>query len=141
MAKEGKKSLEVFQRLINQYPASLTVPSAELKMAEIYWQFGEYLRCAEICENLLKKKSRQGVSAQALIFLGQAQEGLRQWARAIETYQEVWLQYPLLPLAKNAKSKWESLAKEKKLLVKKIPPQRSGTEPYISTRPASMKWR
>ncbi|MCJ7493311.1 MAG: tetratricopeptide repeat protein [Deltaproteobacteria bacterium] len=33
MAKEGKKSLEVFQRLINQYPASLTVPSAELKMA------------------------------------------------------------------------------------------------------------
>ncbi|MCJ7493312.1 MAG: tetratricopeptide repeat protein, partial [Deltaproteobacteria bacterium] len=70
----------------------------------------------------MKKNSRQGVSAQALIFLGQAQEGLRQWARAIETYQEVWLQYPLLPLAKNAKSKWESLAKEKKLLVKKIPP-------------------
>ena len=121
MAKEGKKSLEVFQRLINQYPASLTVPSAELKMAEIYWQFGEYLRCAEICENLLKKKSRQEVSAQALVFLGQAQEGLRQWARAIETYQEVWLQYPLLPLAKNAKSKWESLAKRKNLLVKKIP--------------------
>jgi soluble lytic murein transglycosylase len=122
MAKEGKKSLEVWQRLIDQYPASLAVPPAELKMAEIYLQFGEYLRCAEISEKLWKKKSRQEISAQALIFLGQAQEGLGQWARAIETYQEVWLQYPLLPSATNAKSKWESLAQEKKLLVKKITP-------------------
>lgn len=120
-AKEGKKSLEVYQHLINQYPDSLTVPPAQLKMAEIYLQLAEYPRCAEICEQVLKKKSRKEVSAQALVFLGEAQEGLGQWARAIESYQEVWLQYPLLPLAKNLKSKWESLAKKKKILARKMP--------------------
>ena len=120
-AKEGRKSLEVYQHLIHQYPHSLKAPPAQLKMAEIYLQLAEYLRCAEICKQVLKKKSRKEVSAQALVFMGEAQEGLGQWARAIESYQEVWLQYPLLPLAQTLKGQWESLAKKKKILARKIP--------------------
>ncbi len=121
-AGEGKKSIEAFQLLITRYPESLVVPQAQLKMAEIHLRTGEYARCAEICEQLLSKKSRKEISAQARVFLGQAQEGLGEWSRAVESYQEVWVQYPLLPLAKDLKSKWESLAKKKKIPVKEIPP-------------------
>jgi len=122
MAKEGRKSLEVWQRLINLYPKSLRAPQAELKMAEIYFQLGEYSRSAEVCEALLKKSPRKDYSAQALFFLGQAQEGLRQWAKALQSYQEVWLSHPLHPAAKIAKDRLETLIKEKKLPAPKIPP-------------------
>jgi soluble lytic murein transglycosylase len=121
MVQEGRKSLEVFQRLVDHYPASLMVPPAELKMAEIYLQLAEYLRCKEICENLMKKKLRPEYSAEALFLLGRTREGLGQWTQAVETYQDVWLKYPQLPLAKNAKSRWESIGKEKGVLIKKIP--------------------
>jgi soluble lytic murein transglycosylase len=121
-AKEDKKSLEVYQDLVNRHPDSLRVPQARLKMAEIYLERREYFRCVEMCEHILKEKTRKEVVAQAMVYMGEAQEGLGEWARAIESYQEAWLQYPLLPLAKNLKSRWESLAKNKKLPVRKIPP-------------------
>ncbi len=121
-AGEGQKSIEAYQQLIHRYPDSLVVPRAQLKMAEIHLRVGEYARCAEICEQVLKKKSRKEISAQAWVFLGQAKEELGEWSRAMESYQEVWVQYPLLPLAQNLKSQWESLAKKKKIPVRKIPP-------------------
>jgi len=122
MAKEEKKGLETYQRLINLYPKSLMVFRAELKIAEIYLRRGEYARSAEISVNLLQRAPREDYGAQALFFLGQAKEGLSLWASAIQTYQEIWLKYPLHFLAHRAKEKWLALAKEKKITVEKISP-------------------
>jgi soluble lytic murein transglycosylase len=121
MGGEGDKSLEVFKTLVTLHPKSLLVPQAELKIVELFFQRGEYLRGVEVCENLLRGSPKKDYPAQALFFLGQARENLEQWADAIKTYQELWLKYPLHPLAKNAKARWDSLAQEKKLAVEKIP--------------------
>ena len=123
MAGEGVKSSEVFKSLVTLHPKSLLVPQAKLKMAELYLQGGEYLRTAEVGENLLRESPQKDYSAQALNFLGQAREGLGQWAEAIRAYQELWLKYPLHPLAKQAKARWDSLIREKKLAEEKIPPE------------------
>ena len=123
MAGEGFRSLEVFQSLITSHPGSLLVPQAELKMAELYLQFGEYARSAQACENLLRKSPKKDYPAQAMILLGQAKEGLGEWGEALKVFQEVWLKYPLHPLAKKAKTRWDSLAQEKKLVEEKIPPE------------------
>jgi soluble lytic murein transglycosylase len=123
MAGEGVKSLEVFKTLVPLHPKSLLVPQAKLKMAELYFQWGEYWRSVEVCEDLLQESPQKDYPAQALIFLGQAREGLEQWAEAVKTYQELWLRYPLHPLAKKAKARWDSLAQEKKLAGEKIFPE------------------
>ena len=123
MAGEGVKSSEVFKSLVTLHPKSLLVPQAKLKMAELYLQGGEYLRTAEVGESLLRESPQKDYSAQALNFLGQAREGLGQWAEAIRAYQELWLKYPLHPLAKQAKARWDSLIGEKKLAEEKIPPE------------------
>ena len=123
MAGEGAKSLEVLKRLVGLHPQSLVVPQAELRMGELHFQSGEYLRSAEICENLLKKSLRKDYPAQALIFLGQIRESLEQWGEAIKAYQELWLKYPLHSAAKKAKIRWDALAKEKKLSVEPIAPE------------------
>jgi len=123
MGGEGDQSLEVFKTLITLHPKSLLVPQAELRMVELYFQRGEYLRVVEVCENLLRESPRKDYPAQALIFLGQARENLEQWDEAIKIYQELWLKYPLHRLAKQAKARWDSLAQEKKLAGEKIPPE------------------
>lgn len=122
-AGEGLTSLEVFKSLVALHPGSLLVPQAELKMAELYLQSGRYGEAAEVCEKLLRKSARKDYPAQALIFLGQAREGLGQWGEALQAFQELWLKYPLHPLMKKAKTRWDSLAKEKKLTAEKIPPE------------------
>ena len=121
MAGEGFRSLEVFKSLIASHPGSLLVPQAELKTAELYLQFGKYASSVEACENLLRKSPKKDYPAQAMILLGQAKEGLGEWGEALKVFQEVWLKYPLHPLAKKAKTRWDSLAQEKKLVEEKIP--------------------
>jgi len=123
MAGEGWRSLEVFRSLVALHPKSLLVPPAELKMAELYLQSGEYGRAAEVCENLLRKSPLKDYPAQALTFLGEAKEGLGEWGEALKVYQELWLKYPLHPLTKKAKTRWDSLAQDKKLAEEKIPPE------------------
>ena len=122
-AGEGLTSLEVFKSLVALHPGSLLVPPAELKMAELYLQSGQYGEAAEVCEKLLRKSSRKDYPAQALIFLGQAREGLGQWGEALQAFQDLWLKYPLHPLMKRAKTRGDSLAKEKNLTEEKIPPE------------------
>jgi len=122
-AEQGARSLEVFKRLVALHPRSLLVCPAELKMAELYLQSGQYGEAAEVGAKLLGKNPQKDYPAQALIFLGQAKEGLGQWGEALQAFQELWLKYPLHPLAKKAKTRWESLAKEKNLTEEKIPPE------------------
>jgi len=122
-AGQGLTSLEVFKSLVALHPGSLLVPPAELKMAELYLQSRRYGEAAEVCEKLLRKSSRKDYPAQALIFLGQAREGLGQWGEALQAFQDLWLKYPLHPLMKRAKTRGDSLAKEKNLTEEKIPPE------------------
>jgi len=123
LAGERAKSLMVLERLITLHPQSLAVPQAELKMVEFHFQSAEYLRAAEVCENLLKKNLRKDYPAQALILLGQIRESLGQWGGAIKTYQEIWLKYPLHSAAQKAKARRDSLVKEKRLSLEPIPPE------------------
>jgi len=123
MAGEGRKSLEVFKSLVERHPKSLLVPRAQLKIAEIHFKGEDYLRSAEACENLLRESPKKDYPAEALSLLGQARESLGRWAEAFRTYQELWLKYPLHPLAQEAKDRWDSLIKEKKVAAEKIPPE------------------
>jgi soluble lytic murein transglycosylase len=122
-AGQGGRSLEVFKSLVGLHPRSLLVSQAELKMAELYLQSGQYGEAAEVCTKLLGKNPKKDYPAQALIFLGQAKEGLGQWGEALQAFRELWLKYPLHPLAKKAQGRWESLAKEKNLIDEKIAPE------------------
>jgi soluble lytic murein transglycosylase len=122
-AGRGAKSLEVYKSLVTLHPRSLLVSQTGLKMADLYLQSGQYGEAAEICAKLLGENPKKDYPAQALIFLGQAKEGLGQWGGALQAFQDLWLKYPLHPLAKKAKTRWESLAKEKNLTEEKIPPE------------------
>jgi soluble lytic murein transglycosylase len=117
---EGKKSLAVFHRLFDLYPQSLVITQARLRTAEIHFQSGEFQKAAEVCELILRGSPWKDTPAQAWFLLGQAREGLNQYSEAIQAYQETWLKYPLHGTAKKARTRWESLAQEKKVAVKKI---------------------
>jgi len=119
---EGEKGLESYQRLIQQHPQSLLVPRARLGMAEIYLQQGDYARVAETCERILQDPPGKDSHAQGRFLLGQAREGLGQWAEAVKTYRELWLKNPLHGNAKKARMRWEFLTKEKKVPEEKISP-------------------
>ena len=130
-AGQGARSLEVFKSLVALHPRSLLVSQAELKMAELYLQSGKYGEAAEVCAKILGKDPKKDYPAQALIFLGQAKEGLGQWGEALQAFQDLWLKYPLHPLAKKAKTRWETLAKERNLGEEKIPAR--GPVPQVFT--------
>jgi soluble lytic murein transglycosylase len=123
MAGQELKGLEVFKSLVALHPASLLVPQAELKMAELDLKTGQYGEAAEVCERILRKSPRKDYPAQALIFLGQAKEGLGQWREALQAFRDLWLKYPLHPLAQKAKTRGNSLVLEKNLVKEKIPPE------------------
>jgi len=123
LAGEGMKSLEVFKSLVERHPKSLLVPRAKLKMAEVHLQLKDYLQSAEVCENLLRESPKKDYAAEALSLLGQAKESLERWPEAFRTYQELWLKYPLHPLAQKAKDRWDSLAREKRVPGEKISPE------------------
>ena len=123
MAGQELTSLEVFKSLVALYPASLLVPQAELKMAEFYLRSGQYGEAAEVCDRILRKNPQKDYPAQALLFLGQAKEGLRQWGEALQAFQDLWLKYPLHPLAQKAKIRGNSLVLRKNLVQEKIPPE------------------
>ena len=120
---EGEKGIEAFQRLVTAYPQSLLVKQGRLRMAELYSQMGNYLKTLEISERFLKEDAWKDSFPQALLWLGQAREGLEQWPEALKTYQELWLKYPLHPNASQAKSRWESLVQERGIPAEKIPPE------------------
>jgi soluble lytic murein transglycosylase len=117
---EGEKSLAVFRRLFDLYPQSLVITQARLRTAEIHFQSGDFQNAAEVCEMILRGSPWKDTPAQAWFLLGQAREGLNQYSEAIQAYQETWLKYPLHGAAKKARTRWESLAQEKKVAVKKI---------------------
>jgi soluble lytic murein transglycosylase len=119
----GEKSLTVFSRLIDLYPRSLLVSQARFRAAEIHFQSGDFGKTAEVCEQILIGSPRKDTHAQAWFLLGQAREGLNQYSEAIRAYQETWLKYPLHGAAKKARARWDSLAQEKKVMVKRIPPE------------------
>ncbi|MGB9700049.1 MAG: tetratricopeptide repeat protein [Thermodesulfobacteriota bacterium] len=121
-AGENQKSLETYQRLISSYPASLCTPLAELKMAEIYLQLKEYAHAKDICRRLLSRNLNRDQAPAALFLLAQAEEGLQEWVKAIQTYQEIWLKYPLHNLAAQAQEKWEKIARVKKIKIEKFSP-------------------
>lgn len=118
---EGEKSLAIFRRLFDLYPQSLLVSRARLRTAEIYFQSGDFQNAAEVCERILQGSPWKDTPAQAWFLLGQAREGLNQYSDAIQAYQETWRRYPLHAAAEKARTRWESLAREKKIAVKKIP--------------------
>ena len=117
---EGEKSLAVFRRLFDLYPQSLVITQARLRTAEIQFQSGNFRNAAEVCELILQGSSWKDTHAQAWFLLGQAREGLNQYSEAIQAYQETWRKYPLHGAANKARTRWESLAQEKKVAVKKI---------------------
>jgi len=119
---EIQKSLETYQRLISSYPESLCTPLAELKMAEIYLQLKEYAQTKDICRRLLSRNLNRDQAPAALFLLAQAEEGLQEWVKAIQTYQEIWLKYPLHNLATQTPEKWEKIARAKKIKIEKISP-------------------
>ncbi len=119
---ESAKSLEAFERLIRRQPESLLVPHAQLKIAELCLSAGDYARSAALGASL-REHPKRDVAAPALILLGQAKEGLGQWAEAYKAYQEAWLRFPLDPLKAKAKDRLEFLTKEKKVPAEKIPPE------------------
>lgn len=121
MAGDVPQGLEVWQRLITLYPQSLLAPRAGLKMAELFNQDKAYLRAVEVCERLFQQNQVKDSRIQALMILGQAREGLEQWGEAEKAYRELWLKYPLHPLAPKGKERWEALTKEKKIFPEKIP--------------------
>jgi len=117
---EGEKSLAVFRRLFDLYPQSLVNTQARLRTAEIHFQSGNFQNAAEVCELILQGSPWKDTHAQAWFLLGQAREGLNQYSEAIQAYQETWRKYPLHGAAKKARTRWEALAQEKKVTVKKI---------------------
>lgn len=122
-AGELEESLEIFQRLISLFPNSLCLPLAELKMAEIYGQLKDYKRSGEICRQMLSRILSNDYVPPALFLLGQAEEGMQEWKKAIQTYQEIWLKYPLHTLAEKSRERWQKISREKKLPIEKFPPQ------------------
>jgi soluble lytic murein transglycosylase len=120
---EGEKSLAVFRRLFDLYPQSLLISQARLRTAEIYAQSGDFQKAAEVCELILQGSPWKDTLAQAGFLLGQAREGANQYSEAIRAYQETWLKNPLHGAAKKARTRWEALVQEKKVAVKKIPPE------------------
>ncbi len=122
-AGEGEKSLESYQRLIQQYPQSLLLPRARLAMAEIHLQRGDYAKAAETCDRILQEVPWKDSHAQGRFLLGQAREGLGQWPEAVKTYRELWLKEPLHDNTKKARTRWESLIQEKKAPEEKIAPE------------------
>jgi soluble lytic murein transglycosylase len=120
---EGEKSIGILQRLLTLYPQSLLAPRAGVKMADLNLQWGNYAETIKIVEGLLRKDAGKDSAAQARFLLGQAKEGLDQWSEAINIYQALWLSFPLHSVAPQAKYRWESLSREKEVLVERIPPE------------------
>ncbi len=98
-AGENQKSLEIYQRLISSFPESLCLPLAELKMAEIYLQLKEFKQAKEVCQRTRSRNLNRDFTPSVLFLLAQAEEGLQDWIKAIQAYQEIWLKYPLHNLA------------------------------------------
>lgn len=115
-------SLEIYQRLISQYPESLCISQAELKMAEIYLQLQEYEQAKDICLRALSRNLSKEYVPSALFLLAQAQEGLQAWEKAIQTYQEIWLKYPLNNLARQSQERWLKIAQGRKLKIERFSP-------------------
>ncbi len=121
-AGESQKSLEIYQRLISFFPESLCRSMAELNMAEIYLQLKDYKQTREICRRILSRNLNKDYAPSALFLLAQAEEGLQEWNKAIQVYQEIWLKYPLHNLAAKSQERWGEIAYEKKIKIEKFPP-------------------
>lgn len=122
-AGERVKSIEAFQNLIARYPQSLTVPQAKLRMAEVYFESGDWAQTVEVLGNGVNGNQKKNLGGEILWLLGQAWEGLKQWPKAYQAYQDLWLKYPLHPNASNAKVRMDGLVKSKKEGAKKIAPE------------------
>lgn len=121
-AGENQKSLEIYQRLISFFPESLCLPLAELKMAEIYLQLKEFKQTKEICQRTRSRNLNRDLTPSVLFLLAQAEEGLQDWSKAIQAYQEIWLKYPLHNLAAKSQERWEKIAHDKKIKTEKFSP-------------------
>lgn len=119
---DNQKTLEIYQRLIASFPESLCLPRAEIKMAEIYLQLKEFKQAKEICQSSLSRNLNKDYTPAVLFLLAQAEEGLQDWSKAIQVYQEIWLKYPLHNLAAQSRERWEKIAYEKKIKIEKFPP-------------------
>jgi soluble lytic murein transglycosylase len=120
---EREESIEIFQRLLTLYPQSLLDLPARLRMAELNLQLGNYAETIKIAEDILREEAGRNSAAQARFLLGQAKEGLDQWSAAVDVYQALWLNSPLHSVAPEAKSRWESIAKEREITTERIPPE------------------
>jgi len=122
-AKEMGRSIEAFQRLLERFPQRSIAIQARLRLAEIYFEGGDFSRIPQILGEWGQGNQRKNFSGDILWLLGRSWEGLGQWSKAYQTYQELWLRYPLHPQAESAKARMEALVKAKKETRKSIAPE------------------
>ena len=123
MREEKEKALQVLQELIQKHPQSLLIPKAQLQMAEILIDRGDSAGAVSLCEQVIRLNGNRETAVQAHFLLAQAKEKAENWQEAARIYQEVWLRYPLHPKANIARTKFETLQKEKKLSAPKVSPE------------------
>lgn len=125
MKEEKEKALQVFQNLIQKHPQSLLIPRTQLQMAEILGERGDWAGAFSLCEQVIRTNGNRDAAVQARFLWAQLKEKAEDWQEAARLYQEVWLRHPLHPKAKTARTKFEDLQKEKKILIPKVAPEAS----------------
>ena len=124
-AGEKEKAIEVFRDLIQKHPQSLLIQRSQLQIAEILIERGETAGAAALCEQAVRMSGSRGTAVQGRLLLAQAKENAEEWAEAARLYQEVWLRHPLNPKAKIARTRYETLQKEKRAPAAKVSPEDS----------------
>ncbi len=122
-AKDMGKGIEAWQNLLVRHPQSILIAKTRLKIAEAYFESGQWAQAVKTLEHLRNENQKKNLGGDILWLLGQSLEGLKEWPRACLAYQELWLKHPLHPNASDAKARMDAMVKAKKEKPKSIPPE------------------
>ncbi len=123
----AKKALEVFEKLLIQYPRNPYIEATErrirscknvlaeyeLYVGKFYFKKGSYKAAAQRFEGLLKNYPDSKPEAEALYYLGLSYKNLGEPDRAIDVLNTLIQKFPRIKLSKEAEELIASLNKER----------------------------
>lgn len=87
-------SINLFNKILTQYPESGLKKKTLARLGNIYTQSGDYGNAERIFRSLSAEENKRSLKASYLYGLGEALEKQGNSSNAINTYKQVWLNYP-----------------------------------------------
>ncbi len=102
---------ELFNRILTDYPESGLRTKAHIRLAEIYSDMGDHEKAEKIFRTLYAEESDPWAKSTFLNNIGESLERQKKYTEALDTYKELWVEFPEFNSADTAIKKAFQISK------------------------------